>query len=339
MGDKRYLLDYEVEAHACLIGTIKDVHSKHPDGNYQLYINNLNVKLGVDRPLLSVKIIISAETINDAIRVGGNFLSEYLHILSFATNNTFKIHKLIRVIDWSIGITKRDCIHYKSLPNANLPHAVLESENFKSVEYLLEAKINRTLKRALMWYSNGVSTRFPELQFQNFWFVIELLSKIYKKTEKVNDSCPKCNSKLYCESCKEYPLHRPYPKQSIKSLMKQFCSNKPDKFFENIDKVRNGLFHGEEISSIEQSIGDPLSKVVDKLGNVAWKVIFDTFKESYETQPDYKFCFLKTNSFTHKTLRASANMTVSSIDPYDPKISELPKVDLSIIIGEKKDED
>jgi hypothetical protein len=49
-------------------------------GTWQVHIKNLEVNPGVDRPLLSIQIILKAQTINEAEEKGEDCLLDYLRI-------------------------------------------------------------------------------------------------------------------------------------------------------------------------------------------------------------------------------------------------------------------
>lgn len=333
---KQFLLDYEVEAHGCLEEGIDTLQSVHPSQDYEVHIKNLEVTPGVDRPLLSIQIILKAQTINEAEEKGEDCLLDYLRILTLVTNLTFSIHKLIRVIDWTIGIKERECIQYESFPGAQLPYAVLTKEHFKTVETLLGAKFNPKVKRSLKWFSSGVSARYIEDQFQFFWFAIEVLASFYKDDGKVNDLCSRCRSPLYCKTCDEYPSHRPYPKQAINQLIEKFRKDEPQTFVEAVNKIRNSLMHGDEIDSIEEELKVSLSDVVNDLGQIVWIAIITAIMKSFDKTPVFeKLSILSTNMYSHQVMKSQIHLKVFSKDPNSPKLEDLAKVSVSLIISEK----
>ena len=120
-----FLIDYEVEAHGCLIDGLGRVVSAHPRGLYEVYLTNLHTEPGVDRPLLSVQIVIEAVDIAAAKDVGRQALSQYIDMLTFATNLKYEIRKLVRIIDWTKGGQERRCMQYQPFPGHEPAFAAL----------------------------------------------------------------------------------------------------------------------------------------------------------------------------------------------------------------------
>lgn len=149
MCEKRFLLDFEVETEACLADGHDNLRTSALDGELEIHIANLNVRPGTDRPLLSVQLIHGAVDLETAREVGTEKLKEYLHYLSFATNLRFGVHRLLRVIDWTLGITQRDCHQFETFPGAELPYPVLEKEVFDSIERLSSVTTTPAHRRAL----------------------------------------------------------------------------------------------------------------------------------------------------------------------------------------------
>ena len=332
---KKYLFDFEVEAHACLEKGLEKIVSTNSIDGYEIHISNLQVDRGVDRPLLSIQIVVPGDDIKKIEKVGISKLKEYLHYLSFVSNVSFRIHKLIRIIDWTPGEKERKYIQFERFPDDELPYPILDKELFKTIETLQNAQINMAFKRALKWFSNGIGAESIDDQFQYFWLVIELLAQLYKKPGKVNDLCPKCRKPLFCEECDEYPTHRPYPKQAIQQLFEQIIKDSPQDFFDITNDIRNALFHGDSIEEIENNKNIELSSIVDKLGLAAWVSIFNIFKKSLNDVPkDEKLQFIKTNMYANKILTAELHLGTNTKDPDNPKLSEFPKPKINLIYSD-----
>jgi len=336
MSPKRFLLDFEVEAHGCLTTDSCKICSTHPQNEFEVHISNLAVEPGSNHPLLSMQIIIPGEDIRKAKELGTLKLNEYLHLLTFATNLSYSINKLIRIVDWTIGLKERTCIQYESYPGFELPFPVLEKDIFQSIEILQKIQLSNPLKRALKWFANGVGSHYPDDQFQYFWFVLELLAEIHKKPGKVNDQCPKCKNPLFCESCGIHPSHRPYPKQAIQQLIEQTVSDDPAGFFNSANSIRNAIMHGDATEDIEKSLGIELSDIVDSLGQAAWMALLNTFKEDLSgLLNDEPLHFKLTDKYAHQTLTASLNLKVYSSNPNEPNLDELGRTKVSLLISEE----
>lgn len=332
MHDKRYLLDFEVETEGCLVEGHDDLRTLAFDGELEIHIANLNVKPGTDRPLLSVQVVQMASDLEDAKQSGTARLKEYLHYLSFATNLPFRIHKLLRVIDWTLGITQRDCHQFERFPGSDLPYPVLEKPIFESLEKLCSIPVTPAHKRALKWFSAGIGAEYTDDQFQYFWLVIELVAQFDKATEKVNDACPKCRGNLFCNACNAFPTHRPYPKQAIQQLLEKTMNAGGAEFFALASDVRNAIMHGEDVSAIERDRGIELASLVNTLGGVAWAALLNAFLRKPEDRERLKeLAFLQTNMYVGQTLTLKAHLLFYSKDPNDPKLSEMPKPSISLV--------
>ena len=117
----------------------------------------------------------------------------------------------------------------------------------------------------------------PDDQFVNFWFALEIVAEFQKSTDKVPDKCPKCQSPLYCKSCKTHPVHRPYARQAIRALLKAADKECDEATIERLVKTRNSLMHGSTLKEIEDSLPQPHEQIVDVLGRLLWKALILQF--------------------------------------------------------------
>ena len=332
VAQKRFLVDFEVETDGCLAEGLDDVRTSAFDGELEIHISNLSVKPGTDRPLLSVQVIHGAPDIEVAKETGAAKLKEYLHYLSFATNLPFRIHKLLRVVDWTLGLTQRDCHQFERFPGSDLPYPVLEQPLFDSLERLCSVPTTPAHRRALKWFSAGVSAEYTDDQFQYFWLVIELVAQFDKPTAKVHDACPKCKGHLFCQVCDDFPTHRPYPKQAIRHLLAKTMNAGTTEFFELASEIRNAIMHGEDVAAIEEMRGIELASVVNTLGGVAWTALLNAFLRKPEDRDRVKkLDFLQTNMYVGHVLTAKVHLLVYSHDPDSPKLSEIAKPTLSLV--------
>lgn len=332
MHDKRFLLDFEVQTEGCLADGHDNIHTTAFDGEIEIHISNLSVKPGTDRPLLSVQVIQMATGMEDAKESGTARLKEYLNYLSFATNLPFRIHKLLRVIDWTLGITQRDCHQFERFPGSELPYPVLEKPIFESLERLCSIPTTPAHKRALKWFSAGIDAEYTDDQFQYFWLVIELVAQFDKATDRVNDTCPKCRGKLFCQACNDFPTHRPYPKHAIRQLLERTMNAGASEFFELASDVRNAIMHGEDVGAIERNRGIEIGSLVNTLGSVAWTAVLNAFLRKPEDREHLKeLAFLQTNMYVGQTLTLKAHLLVYSQDPNNPKLAEMAKPTISLI--------
>ncbi|WP_126452461.1 methylamine utilization protein MauJ [Sulfuriflexus mobilis] len=332
----KYLAEYELHSHACLEDATHNVLLKHPEGIYEVELREKSVNPGDEYSLLTAYITFQADSIDEAKELSEKHIKEYVDILTFGTNINIKVGYLLKLADWTEGIEDRQCYIFNKFPGDDRPYPLISNELIDSLEFLLKANISPLLRRALKWFSNGVSAQYSDDQFQYFWFVLELLSQIYKKSEKVNDACPKCGQALFCESCNEHPKHKPYPKQAIKHLLSIMISDYTDDIFDTLNKIRNALMHGDDIKQIEESLELEFSKYVDKIGQIAWVSLFNTFANSFEEPVKKQLNLIQVNIYSHMTLTTNVVLVFKSKDPDGPKIEELPDLKVSAIYDNKE---
>ena len=157
------------------------------------------------------------------------------------------------------------------------PQPFLREENARSIERLLTFETPPAIRRALRWYRLGVDFDVPDDQFTYFWFALETVAEYQKSNAKVHDKCPHCQSPLYCETCRDHPVHKPYAKQAIRDLLKAADQEFDDATFGLLDGTRNSLMHGSTLKEIEKSLPDPHDKIVDTLGRLLWRALIIQF--------------------------------------------------------------
>lgn len=155
-----------------------------------------------------------------------------------------------------------------------------------------------------------------------------------QKNRKINDACPKCGEALYCETCNSHPKHKPYPKQAIKHLLSLMVSENSDEIFKILNKIRNALMHGDDIKDIEASLDIEFSDYVNKIGQIAWVSLFNTFANSFDEPIKKQLNLIRVNIYSHMTLTTNVVLSFRGKDPNDPKIEELPNLEVSAVYNE-----
>ena len=334
MTTKLFLLEFEVESHGCLVEGLARITTKIEGEGVQLEVSNLDVHPGNDHPLLLFYLTVPGDEIQAAKNSGTAWLKTYINYLSFATNLPFRINRLIRIVDWTPGLKERNCHQYEKFPGSELPHAVLDDSIFISIEKLYTLKTTPAFRRALKWFSAGISSEYTDDQFQFFWLTVELIAQLTKQPEKVNDLCTVCHQPLYCQSCNTHPKHKPYAKQAIKQLFERTMRDGADKFFETSNGIRNAIMHGEEVEAIEASSGHKLEDIVNTLGGLAWTALLNTFLQNPEDRERIsRLNLLQTNMYAHQVLTTAVHLLVYSSDPNNPKVSEFAKPKISLVFN------
>jgi hypothetical protein len=332
----KWLADYEVESYLSVAKKDLRIKFRHPNDLYEIHFKNLDIKPLVEKPLLSVQVIFDCDEIDRVAEKSREYLKLFLNVLSFITNAKHSIHRIVCIVDWTPGLEMRDCQQFLTSPDPNRPVPLLDDNILESVNRLMGNDISDDLRRALRWFSLGIGANYTEEQFEYFWFALEVLAEQDKKPDKVPDKCPKCKSPLYCDTCKETPMHRPYPKQAIEQLIKRVVKQKPGELYELLSKVRHALLHGDDIDDIEKSLPVSLSHLVDVLGQTVWTALLNSLKSPHERT---SLAILKTNTYGHRKLVTTSILKVGSGSSKDePQIEKIPLVEVELSVHSVHDE-
>lgn len=241
-----------------------------------------------------------------------------------------RLTKIKRVADWTGGLEEREALYFMPVEGHGQPFLVLDQSVAETVETLENIERNPALDRALKWFSLGVRAHHTDEQFTYFWYCIEILAQFDKPVTRVRDNCPKCRAALYCEACKEFPEHRPYPKQAIAAAMADVITGDPAGFFNVANRFRNALMHGDAIEDIEAELRVNFGKLIDQLGQVTWTLLMK--KLTALAGPELKIkqlALLRPNMYRHETLTFVSQVFFRGADPDNPRISEMPNVQMS----------
>ena len=324
----RYLLEFEVESSAALVPEVNELAAQSTDGELQVTVSVSRADPGDETTLLFLDVVMSADSIDDAIEQGPKQVRNFLQAWSFATSVPFRIKQLHRVADWTIGLTERTCVQFTEHAGYDRPYNVLNGETLISAVRLTTGQLPARIRRAVRWFSNGISSDYSDDQFYYFWLALESVAVELKSPEPVPDRCAKCKAPLYCESCKTHPLHKPYPKQAIQALFQKHVRDKPEEFFGTADRLRNALMHGDELEEVRIDTGHDFDFIVDKLGQLAWAVLLNYFTANPKCVSDSEkqevLPLLQTNTFTHGTLRAGTDRKSTRLNSSHPRLSRMP---------------
>lgn len=331
---RKWIVDFEVEAHVVLRKEQPCLEYKSPDGEYVVQLRNYKVDPGIEAPLLSVQLILERENADAAIEDAKDKLRLFLDTLACITSSQWKIRRVIRAIDWTPGVAgERNCKQVKDFPDPNLPVFAVGNEHLDTLRLLMMKPMDPDLRLALRWFARGVNVDYPDERFQCFWFALEILAERGKAPEMVPDRCPTCRAELFCPACQKISLHKPYPKQAIQQLLEKRVKGDWLKLFTILDKVRNSLLHGDYPDEIEKTLSINLIAVTDHLGKVVWAALISSFSLPAGT---HKFSFIQPKTFSHMKLSMLADLSIGSsqADPNNPKIEDFTEVQVDMMVGE-----
>ena len=334
-GEKRFLVEFEIESHACLVDGLEEQALQSDDGT-EYYVSNLSTDLGNPNPLLLLRIILTATDFADAENIGTDKAINFTRLICLASNLPCQTHRLTKIADWSIGIEEREAKIASQHPGHDLPHKILKPEIFRTINALLSLDIPSEVTQAIKWHAYGVLSRYTDEQFQFFWLALEILAQVGADRTKVNDPCPVCHSPLYCEKCKNYPLHRPHEWQLISALFERVNPEHGAKIFKDASQLRNVISHGRDVGSFVEKKNIDLNDLVNAIGALSWAAVV-THLETHAglNQKEQKYLFSTVSSYVRITLNVSTNLTFKSKDPDQPRFSEIPSLNTELIIEER----
>jgi hypothetical protein len=271
--------NYEIKSECSVVADDLVLAIKHPEGLYRARIRNVPRSTYTNPFLISLHLYFDAPALDEARDIADGHLAECLNMLAFITGSSFSQHRIRQIVDatQSGASGMRSLLMWGDPIEYEDPQPFLCEETSEAMERLLEFHRPPAIRRAMRWYRFGINASTPDDQYMFFWFALEIVAEHQKSTEKVPDRCPKCQLALYCETCKTNPLHRPYPKQAIRALLKAVDKNCDDATIMRLEKTRNSLMHGLTLVEIEGSLPKPHEKIVDVLGHLLWRALIHQF--------------------------------------------------------------
>lgn len=316
------LADFEVNSDLTLASGLKDLSLSLPGG-----VQARAISTAPPSPLL-MSITFEAKDLEEAGKLALDHALEVLNVFAFSTGAKFQFRRLLRVIDWNSGLKQRDAFFYAYDDAEQQPTPFLDESIFATISEIATAANTSTpaLRKAMRWFRLGVNAENLEDQFQYFWFTLEIVAANEKTSEKVCDRCPKCGGSLFCESCKTHPMHKKYQIQAIRDLFVKLHPKHGEEFFEAFSKARNTLMHGGTREDVEKSAEKSFDALVDKLGQFAWKALWNTFQPQLLGK---KLSLGMPTTFIQRTLTGAAHLQleVKTLENCDLDRVSLPKVD------------
>ena len=312
----KWLAEYKISSEISTQPAGVRLRHVHPKGKYTIVVRDARSEYNEDCELIA-QIILEAPSIADAAKIAEAEIRKFLHLLSFVCNVHFRLLGRVGVINADKGAVAREAwidAHGGPLPATS----ILNDDLLDTVNFLQSCGVTHLVAKALRWYANGILALNMEDQFEFFWLTVEILASAKKVTEKVADKCQKCRSDLYCPTCQETSMHRPFPRQLIKELIMSI--RKHEDVTQALFDVRNGLTHGQSREDIEAELGAKFpgfafESAVDTLARIAWHALVRQFETPAGT---HRPAFLRPNTVVHRKLTATALMELGGrVDPDD----------------------
>jgi hypothetical protein len=304
--------NYEIRSELSVFEDGRWLKLQHPNGLFRARIRNI-IRSDFSGPfLLSLHLAFDAPSLEEAKDVAEERLADCLNMLALTTGSAFVRHRIRQIVDGTPGGPMRSCLMWGDAIEHENPTPFLDDQIMASTERLLAFDAPPAVRQAMRWYRIGVNASIPDDQFQYFWFALELVAIAQGSSEKVPDRCPRCRAPLFCETCKEHPVHRPYEKQKIQAVIKAVDKDCDDATQAKLEDARNALMHGRTLKEIEENLSQPREEIVDTLGRIVLKALINQFPPEIFKE---KFVFGNPTTYIHRTLTGIAH--VQTVVPVD----------------------
>jgi hypothetical protein len=327
---KQWLADFTVWSTLKLPADTPKLEFTHSGGDYVAHLENAPADAADFT--LCLRVVMPAASLDDAHALARPHADSFLNLLSFITQTPFRIIKINRLMDWTPGVKDREMYVYYVRP-ADQIVGELAAPFIATAQTLEGSGVSEQAESAMRWFAAAVRAPIMSDQFRYFWFVIELVAA-QAKLEKVTDICSHCKTVMHCPKCDGPSTHKPYPSQRIRQFM--VAQGVPEWIVEGIEGCRHRLMHGATHNEIEEFCsglkGEPnFQKVIDAVGEAAWRSIQTTFKLGDDVK---ELHLAKTESFVPLTMTMRAHMRVGYPgDPQSPSMDNLhiPNIEVSMI--------
>lgn len=287
---------------------------------------------GSPEGVLSAQLTFEAASFDKTLKdVAYEMISEILNCLAFTTNRKFTIRRLKRFIDWTPGLKERDAIVYHDTPEWDTAEPALDARFLDTAERLLAMKSGPDQSAAMRWYRLALRAEMLEEQFSYFWFALEIAAETMKGKDKIPSKCPRCQGQLFCETCKDYPLHRRYRGEAIRQVVETVHPTNAEEVFKVLQLIRHTLMHGGRISSIRDQLPCDEQQAVNKLASVTWQAIARMFSGA-DPRAEQPLSFGYCDNLVRRTVSFGVHVKTTLVggDPNNPQLSDFPHFQLDV---------
>jgi len=299
------------------------------DAGFQITLRNGPANEEGHATSLIANIVGPASEIDTAEKELRSALVRQLDLLSFVTQSRFRMLAPLRLFEWNEGQVTRKGQLFHTRDVRDPPEPALTSEYLEAVASLASMDPPPFARTALRYFRYGMLDTVPEDQFMRLWLALEIIAENLKDRARVAIPCAACGSNMKCSECGDEPLRVPMAKQAIEDLIRTITGEDTAATVSKRQRAaRNGLMHGRSPESIEAECGMPFHKIVDELGRVVWRAIFQSIR-----MPDGAITLgHRGGQFTSMTLtlRALIIFEHRGEGPHPPE-SRLPKADLTLV--------
>jgi hypothetical protein len=329
----KLLADFIVDSDLCLPEGTPPVEIHSGAEKWDLSLSNIKPGADAVTAQLAARLTFEhADGLIGARDAAREKLASAMNALAYATNRKFAAATLIKIVDWTPGKVERQALIFVEAPLDDRAEPGLTADFAGSANRFLAMQSSHAQASAMRWYRVAIGEGIQEAQFTYFWFALEIAAQALKATEKRYSKCPRCHSKLYCETCQVHPMHRPYPGEAIRQLVERVHPKNTEEVFETLQKIRHTLLHGERIESIAAELPCTSEQAVNRLAVVTWHAIRLMFDKKMDPEPDKTWVLGNPATVVRMTVVATANVLtgMKGGDPANPRIEDFPNIEASV---------
>lgn len=322
----KYLAECTLTSDLCLPENQPRLVLHDKTNGFSLTLMNVALSEASLKSTLKAYIEYNAPSIKEAHKAALDNLTHALNALVYSTNHKFSFERIHQIFDWTPGLVEREGMMFIDKNPREIAIPELSSDFIDTANWIASIRSGSKEETAAMrWYRLGIADNNLEDQFTYFWFALEIIAESLKEPTKISSKCPKCRHDLYCEQCKEAPLHKPYRGEAIKQLIESLNLGNSEEDFKTLQLIRHTLLHGKQIFSIEDQIPLSASQAVDKLAFIVWNAINKTFNKPNPAPADRDFVFGDPDSVVRNKMTAAVHLrTVLNGGHENPQIENLP---------------
>jgi hypothetical protein len=327
------LADFIIDSDLCLAPDTDPLTLQGPGRAFSLTLSNAGKTAEVPDAALSAQLIFEASAFDKGLGdVAYDKLSEILNCLAFTTSRKFTVKRLKRLIDWTPGLEERDAIIYHDTPEWDSAEPALDARFLDTAERLLAMNSGEDQTTAMRWYRLAIQAEVLEEQFSYFWFALEIAAEAMKGKDKIPSKCPRCQGKMFCETCKDYPLYRRYAGEAIQQVVETVHPTDAEQVFKTLQLIRHTLMHGGRISSIRNQLPCTEQEAVNKLALVTWQAISRMFT-NHDPRADEPLNFGYCDNLVRRTLTFGVHMKTTLVggDANNPQLANFPHVQIDAV--------
>lgn len=323
----RFRCDFEVKSDLAIPYEKKEIGSQTSSGHEIIIRNDMPDSYG-NIPGLVCSIIGEADDIEGAHKVFRDLLTNYLDTLTFVTQSSFYVEKILRLMEWEPGKRERQFKVFEKFPQNYPPEHGLVCDYLVTISELEQVEIPEFVRVALKYFRYGFLERSPADQFMRFWLALEVIAENTKPTTKIAKLCTGCGRTLKCEHCGCETQSRPMATEAIRAIISKITGNMGQEISKRQLAARNSIMHGRKTEDLEKECKMPIGKILNELVAVTHRAIFDVLPLTQEGS--LLFFGYRDDVAKKELILAMVGEFQHNGSSLHPQESDLPNVQISV---------